>query len=74
MRRLSKAGGVAARRTMGFYSGALMEHYDATLREIRGWGFLPYWREEFRPYLKAAAGQFSPSRPSYTQRWLNRKK
>jgi hypothetical protein len=72
MQRLSRAGGFAARRTVQFYSGALMDHYDVTLREIRAKGFFTYWREEFRPYLKAAATQFSPQRKSFTERWLER--
>ncbi len=73
MQRLSRASGFAARRTVQFYSGALMDHYDLTLSEIREKGFFAYWREEFRPYLKAAATQFSPGRKSFTERWLERR-
>ncbi|MGH9720529.1 MAG: hypothetical protein ACRD8O_09980 [Bryobacteraceae bacterium] len=56
---LSKCTGLAARRTGKLFAGALLDHYDATLAEIRRQGFVAYWREQFRPYLKAAAAQFS---------------
>jgi hypothetical protein len=32
-----------------------------------------YWAREFRPYLRAAAGQFSPAHRSLTERLLQRK-
>jgi type VI protein secretion system component VasA len=37
-------------------------------------GFLAYWRQEFRPYLRAAASQFAPDHPSLTERLLRRRK
>ena len=51
-------------------AGALLEHYSATLAEIRETGFVAYWTREFRPYLKAAAAQFSPKRVTLTERAL----
>lgn len=69
---LSKAGSLAIRRAGAFYAGGLLEHYQTTLREIRDKGFWTHWRDEFRPYLRAAAGQFSPQRLSLTERWLKR--
>ncbi len=40
------------------------------IEEIRTRGFATYWAEEFRPYLRAAAGQFSPKRRAMTDKWL----
>jgi hypothetical protein len=50
----------------------LLDHYDHTLKEIRETGYLAYWTRQFRPYLRAAAEQFSPGRSSLTQRFLRR--
>jgi hypothetical protein len=63
---------VAARRTRKIMTGALLDHYNETLREIQQHGYMGYWAKEFRPYLKAAALQFSPGRGSLTQRLLRR--
>jgi len=71
LRRLSRSAHTAARRTGELFAGALLSHYQVTLREIRQTGFLAYWMREYRPYLRAAAEQFSPGRrPSFTRRWL----
>jgi len=67
---LSQASRLAARRTRELFAETLLDHYDETLREIREKGFTAYWREEFRPYLKAAANQFSPKRDTATERWM----
>ncbi len=72
VRRLSKAARLAARRTGRLFGGALLDHYTSTLNEIRSTGYLAYWTREFRPYLRAAAGQFSPRRISSTEKWLAR--
>jgi hypothetical protein len=68
--KVSKGVGIAGRKTGALLFGALFEHYTGTLREIHRTGYLAYWRREFRPYLRAAAGQFSPRRRSLTQRLL----
>jgi hypothetical protein len=47
-----------------------LDHYGQTLREIHEKGAAFYWVEQFRPYLRAAAGQFSPKRRLLTGRWL----
>jgi len=72
--RLSRSARTAAMRTGGVFAGPLLEHYQTTLSEIRETGYLAYWSREFRPYLKAAAEQFSPKRGSLTQRFLGRGK
>jgi hypothetical protein len=42
------------------------------LSEIHERGYAAYWAEEFRPYLRAAADQFSPRHRSLTTRFINR--
>lgn len=68
VRWLSRCAGLAARRTGQLFAGALLDHYTQTLKDIRETGYLGYWAREFRPYLVAAARQFSPRRGSRTQR------
>jgi hypothetical protein len=70
VRWLARSAHVAARRTGELFAGALLGHYSRALEEIRAEGFMPYWSRQFRPYLQAAAAQFSPGRTSLTQRWL----
>ncbi|MCP5109915.1 MAG: hypothetical protein GY953_03675, partial [bacterium] len=70
--RLGRSAGTAAKRTGGLFAGAWLDHYQATLKDIHETGYLAYWIREFRPYLKGAAEQFSPSKTSFTQRWLGR--
>jgi len=67
---LSRCARGAARRTGQLFAGVLLDHYGATLHEIRTTGFVTYWVREFRPYLKAAARQFSPRRKTLTERML----
>jgi hypothetical protein len=70
VRWLSRCAGLAARRTGQLFAGTLLDHYTQTLKDIRETGYLSYWAREFRPYLVAAARQFSPRRGSRTQRAL----
>ena len=42
------------------------------MKEIRSTGYVAYGVREFRPYLKAAAAQFSPRRVTSTERMLGR--
>lgn len=72
LRWLSRCAQSAARRTTQVFASALLDHYADTLKEIRQTGYLAYWAREFRPYLLAAARQFSPRRESLTQRLLGR--
>jgi hypothetical protein len=69
---LSRCARGAARRTGQLMAGVLLDHYSATLAEIRSTGYVAYWVREFRPYLKAAASQFSPRRVTSTERMLRR--
>jgi hypothetical protein len=72
LRWLSKSAALAARRTGEHFAGPLLDHYAATLGEIRGVGFLAYWSRQFRPYLGAAAAQLSGRRTTLTDRLLER--
>jgi hypothetical protein len=47
---------------------ALLEYYSTTLNDIRAIGFGTYAARQMRPYLRAAADQFSPSRRTLTER------
>ena len=69
---LSRCVRGAARRTGQMMSGALLDHYRATMADIAGTGYAAYWAREYRPYLKAAAAQFSPRRVTLTERMLGR--
>src|SRR5580658_1791532 len=71
---LSRCARTATLRTGQFFAEGLLDHYRDTLKEIRDAGYLAYWTREFRPYLRAAAGQFSPAHRSLTERLLQRKK
>jgi hypothetical protein len=68
--RLARAANRAAWRTGQLFAGSVLEHYSRTLGDIRERGYAAYWAEAFRPYLRAAAGQFSPQHRSLTDRFL----
>ena len=68
--RLARAANKAVWRTGQLFAGSVLEHYSNTLRDIRERGYAAYWTEAFRPYLRAAAGQFSPQHRSLTDRLL----
>jgi hypothetical protein len=67
---LSRCARTATLRTGQFFAEGLMDHYRTTLRQIRETGYLAYWKNEFRPYLCAAADQFSPAHLSSTERLM----
>ncbi len=71
---VSSAMALSALRVTGrrLWTG-LLDHYTTTLNDIRATGYGEWWAREFRPYLRAAALQFSPKRVSTTQRLLRRK-
>jgi hypothetical protein len=71
---LSNAVRIGSRRTGEVLARGLLDHYRVTLAEIRKTGYVCYWLREFRPYLKGAIRQFSPSRGSTTQRLRARRK
>jgi hypothetical protein len=70
---LSRAAHSAARRTGKVLGSAILDHYSQTLAEIARTGFLAYWTQEFRPYLRAAALQFAPRHETSTEKLLHRR-
>lgn len=70
--KLSRSAGTATMGTGQFFAKGLLDHYENTLDEIREVGYVAYWTREFRPYLHAAAKQFSASHRSLTERLLDR--
>ena len=72
VRWLSASARVGAARGGHVLADALLEHYRRTLSEIQRVGYLEYARVQLRPYVRAAFGQFSPRRPTLTERALAR--
>ena len=67
---LSASARSAARKTGTAVGAILLEDYRTSLKQIRETGYARYAVEQFRPYLFAAASQFSPRRQSLTERLL----
>lgn len=59
-------------RTGAIVGVALIDHYSRTLAEIRQTGYAAFAARQFRPYVRAAAGQFSPARRTLTERLLEK--
>jgi hypothetical protein len=77
VRWLSASAVVSARRTGHVVGTALLEYYSTTLNDIRAIGFGTYAARQMHPYLRAAAGQFSTSRRTLTERaieWRRRRR
>jgi hypothetical protein len=72
VRWLSASARAGAARTGQVFAAAMLDHYRETLSEIRQTGYLNYAGRQFKPYLRAAAGQFSPQRRTLTQRLLEK--
>src|SRR4029453_5269501 len=72
VRWLSASALVGATRTGQIFAAALLDHYKETLTEIREIGYVTYAGRQLRPYVVAAARQFSPARPSLTERLLQK--
>ena len=72
VRWLSASARVSAKRTGQIVAATLLEHYQQTLGEIQQVGYLPYASRQFRPYVRAAVAQFSPTRRTLTQRLLEK--
>jgi hypothetical protein len=72
VRWLSRSIRSSVRRTGQVLAETLLGHYERALDDIRREGFLAYWIREYRPYLHAAAAQFSLHRRSLTSRLLSR--
>jgi len=72
VRWLSASARAGAVRTGSVLAASLLDHYRQTLSEIQQVGYLTYASRQFRPYLLAAAGQFSPKRRTLTERVIER--
>lgn len=72
VRWLSASARVGAARTGHVLAAALLDHYRQTLSEIQQVGYLTYAGRQFRPYVRAAASQFSPKRRTITQQLLEK--
>lgn len=59
-------------RTGAIVGIALIDHYGRTLAEIRQTGYAAFAARQFRPYVRAAVGQFSPARRTLTERLLEK--
>jgi len=71
--RLTRAANRAVWRTGQLFAGPLLDHYSRVLHDVHERGYAQYWADEFRPYLRAAAAQFSPKHRSWTDRVLRRR-
>jgi hypothetical protein len=72
VRWLSAASCTAAARTGQVFAAALLDHYRQTLAEIQQTGYVTYTAEQLRPYVHAAARQFSPQHRTITERLLDK--
>ena len=59
-------------RTGQILGQTLLDHYRETLNEIRQVGHITYGGRQLRPYVRAAAGQFSPTRRTLTERLIEK--
>ena len=71
-RRLSASARIGAKRTGQLLSGAILDHYEQTLNELRQVGYLTYAKRQLSPYVRACVEQFSPRRRTLTQRLLDK--
>ena len=72
VRWVSKSARVGTVRSGRVLSSALLDDYKSTLQEIQEVGFVTYAGRQFRPYVRAAADQFSPKRRTLTERLLEK--
>jgi hypothetical protein len=72
VRWLSTSARVGATRSGQIVAAALLDHYRQTLDEMQQVGYGVYASQQLRPYLRAAAGQFSPARATVTDRVVER--
>jgi hypothetical protein len=56
-----------AARTGQIFAQALLDHYRQTLSEIQQVGYVTFVCQQLRPYVRAAANQFSPKRRTLTE-------
>ena len=69
---LSASARSAARKTGTAVAGLLLDDYRTSLKQIRETGYVRYAVDQFRPYLSAAASQFSPRHQSLTERLISK--
>jgi hypothetical protein len=72
VRWLSASAGVGTTRAGELAASALLDHYRQTLREMQQIGYAAYASRQLRPYLSAAANQFSPAHRTLTERLIER--
>jgi hypothetical protein len=72
VRWLSASARVGAATTGHVFGSALLDHYRQTLDELRRVGYFTFAGRQLRPYVRAAAAQFSPARRTLTQRLIER--
>lgn len=72
VRWLSASARVGVTRAGRLVGSTLLDHYRQTLDELRQIGYATYAARQLRPYLRAAAGQFSPRRRTLTERLVER--
>src|SRR6202046_4155621 len=70
--KLARASNRVAWRSGQTLGASVLDHYSQVLGEIHERGYAVYWAQEFQPYLRAAADQFSPTHRSLTARWLKK--
>lgn len=63
---------VGAARTGEIVAAALLDHYSRTLAEIRNTGYAAFAARQYKPYVRAAIGHFSPARRTLTERVLEK--
>jgi hypothetical protein len=74
LRWLSASARLAAGRTGHVFAAALLDHYRATLDDMRQAGYVGFAVRQLRPYAQAAAAQFSPERRTLTERLFRRRR
>jgi hypothetical protein len=72
VRWLSASSRAGATRTGRVVATAWLDHYRRTLDEMQRVGYLAYAGRQLQPYARAAVRQFSPARPTLTQRLVHR--
>jgi hypothetical protein len=72
VRWLSASARSAASRTGQVVGSNLLEYYSRTLADVREIGFITFTGRQLRPYVQAAVVQFSPKRPTLTERLIDR--
>ena len=65
-RLLSRSATLALSKGGNAFSQTLLEHYRATLTEVRRVGYLEYGTRQLKPYVHAALRSFSPEQETLT--------